>query len=530
MRLIRAYERVRRDAYFVPVREYDEDEGEPGGKALAGTKPVEPHLFVVLGATGDLMRRKLLPALYHLAEHSRQGDRFVILGAARPADIDDKAFRAGAREALEAAGLASAASSRWCEQRLYYQPLPADTTEFYAALCERIAGLEKQYQLAGNRVFYLALPPAAFPSAIGMLGQSGLNRSRGWTRLVIEKPFGRDLASAEELNRTVHRSFDESQVYRIDHYLGKETVQNLLTFRFANAVFESLWNRDRVETVAITVAETLGVEHRAAYYEKAGALRDMVQNHLTQLLTVTAMELPSAFDADAIRHEKANVLRSVVPIEPKDVVLGQYAHGTAGGVDVPGYREEPGVRPDSETETFAGLKLEIANHRWQGVPFYLRTGKRLPQRISQIVITFRRPPLSIFQPLHTGTIDPNLLVIALQPDEGFDLQFEVKAPGPSIRMEPQKLRFRYAEAFAPLAPAYETLLLDLMLGDQTLFVSSGWVEASWRLYTPLVDRHLPVQPYAAGTWGPAAGPSWPPAVSPPAGTRETAEVAERADE
>lgn len=474
------------------------------------------------------MKRKLLPALYRIAEHARISDRLVILGVARPGDIDDKTFRKMAREALDAAGSIRGDVRRWCEARLYYQPLPANNPESCTALSERIAAIERSHHLPGNRIFYLALPPAAFPSTIEMLGRSGLNRSTGWTRLVIEKPFGRDLASATELNRTVHRSFDESQVYRIDHYLGKETVQNLLTFRFANAVFDAVWNRDRVEAVAITVAETLGVEHRAAYYDNAGALRDMVQNHLTQLLTVTAMELPAVFDADGIQYEKTKVLRCVSPIRPEDVTLGQYARGTAGGAEVPGYREEPGVRPDSETETFVSLKVEIANLRWQGVPFYLRTGKRLPERVSQIVVAFRRPPPSIFQPLDAGVIHPNLLVITIQPNEGFDLQFEVKAPGEVIRLEPQMLHFRYAEAFAPLPTAYETLLLDVMLGDQTLFVSCDWVEASWRLYTPLLNGSLKVHPYAAGLWGPSAtsGPSWPPVIPPdPHGERRKTEGA-----
>ncbi len=477
----------------------------------AGPTPVDPHLFLVLGATGDLMKRKLLPALYELAEQGHLGDRFVVLGAAQP-EIDDARFREMARDALRDAGLADAESDCWCDKRLYYQPLASDTAEAYQALSDRVAALERSHQLPGKRVIYLALPPVAFAPAVTRLGQSGLNRSPGWTRLVIEKPFGRDLASAQELNRIVHRFFDESQVYRIDHYLGKETVQNLLTFRFANAIFETLWNRDRVQKVAITVAESLGVEHRAAYYDQAGVLRDMVQNHLTQLLTVTAMELPAAFDADSIRYEKQKVLRSVAPIRPEDVILGQYTRGRIDGAEVPGYREEPGVRPDSDTATFASLKMEIANWRWQGVPFFLRTGKRLPERVSQVAVTFRCPPVSIFQPLNAGPIHPNVLVITLQPNEGFDLQFDVKAPGQLIRLEPQKLHFRYAEAFAPLPGAYETLLLDIMLGDQTLFVSAEWVEASWRRYTPLLEQRLPVHPYAAGTWGPPAvsGDSWPP--------------------
>ena len=310
----------------------------------------------------------------------------------------------------------------------------------------------------------------------------------------------------------VHAHFDESQVYRIDHYLGKETVQNLLTFRFANAVFETVWNRNHIRKVEITVAESIGVEHRAAYYEGAGALRDMIQNHLTQLLTSTAMELPAAFDADSIRYEKMKALQCVTPIRAEDVALGQYTSGNINGEELPGYREEPGVAHDSTVETFVALKLEIANLRWYGVPFYLQTGKRLPREVSQIAITFRQPPPSIFKPYDGGGIEPNALIIAIQPDEGFDLHFDVKQPGRSIFLSRQSLHFRYSEAFAPLPEAYETLLQDVALGDQTLFVSDAWVEASWRLYTPLLTQRPAVLPYAAGTWGPSGLEhlSWPP--------------------
>ncbi len=467
---------------------------------------VEPHVFVALGATGDLMQRKLLPALHSIFLQGSIEGRSLILGAALETNVDDASFRTRACESLPIEP-----SNPFCE-RLYYQSIGEGAAAGFQALAVRIAKLEQQHNLPGNRVLYLALPPSAFPSTITGLGEAGLNRSAGWTRLVIEKPFGRDLASAQELNRLVHTHFEESQVYRIDHYLGKETVQNLLVFRFANALFETAWNRDRVEKVEITVAESLGVEHRAAYYEGAGALRDMVQNHLTELLTSIAMELPAAFDAEAIRYEKVKVLRSIAPIGPQDAVFGQYAGGQVDGQPAPGYREEPGVSPQSETETFAALKIEIANWRWHGVPFYLHTGKRMPRQVSQIAVTFRRPPVSIFQPLDTGTIHPNTLIITVQPDEGFDLQFEVKAPGQPIQLKTQSLHFRYAEAFSPLSEAYETLLLDVLIGDATLFVSDDWVEASWRLYTPLLEQRPPTHPYPAGTWGPpeAAGLSWPP--------------------
>jgi glucose-6-phosphate 1-dehydrogenase len=321
--------------------------------------------------------------------------------------------------------------------------------------------------------------------------------------VVIEKPFGRDLASSIALNRSIHEYFDESQVYRIDHYLGKETVQNLLVFRFANAVFESIWNRDRIESVQITVAEDLGVEHRGRYYEGAGALRDMVQNHLTQLLTLIAMEIPSAFDAEAIRVEKLKVLRSLAPIRTEDVVFGQYGPGTIGGAAVPAYRTEPDVAPDSSTETYVALRLEIANWRWYGVPFFLRTGKRLPRRATEIAVRFRCPPVSIFRDLPPHAVASNVLVITIQPDEGFALGFQVKAPGQPLEIVSEFLHFRYGETFQRLPEAYETLLLDVMLGDQTLFVWSEVAETAWRIYAPLIETRPPLYPYAAGTWGPA---------------------------
>jgi glucose-6-phosphate 1-dehydrogenase len=464
---------------------------------------VEPHLFVVLGGTGDLMRRKLLPALYRAFRENRI-ECALIVGCGVETDLDDRSYRELAARALAESGETDqAAVAGWCERCLAYQAMGRGDSSDYHALALRLENLKTDCAPPANRIFYLALPPNVVPDAIMKLGEAGLNISPGWTRVVVEKPFGHDLDSACELNRVLHTWYRENQIYRIDHYLGKETVQNLMVFRFSNAVFETLWNRDRVEQVEITVAETLGVERRAAYYEKAGAVRDMIQNHLTQLLTITAMELPAAFDPDAIRYEKAKVLSAVQPIRREDVVLGQYTQGVIDGVKVPGYREEPGVAPDSQTETFAAIRLWIDNWRWQGVPFYLRTGKRMARRLSQVVVTFNTPPLAIFKPGPDGGVHPNVLTITLQPDEGFDLDFGVKAPGTEIRVARQRLHFRYSEAFAPLAPAYETLLLDVMTGDPTLFVSSQWVEASWALYTPLLRNRPPAYPYPAGTWGPA---------------------------
>ncbi|MDR7550609.1 MAG: glucose-6-phosphate dehydrogenase [Armatimonadota bacterium] len=470
---------------------------------------MEPATIVVLGGTGHLMRRKLLPALYRLAGSGRLAPGTRILGAARSRQMDDAAFQAWAAEALAEAGLfAEEQTPRWCRGCLAYQSVGGGTADEFRALGSRIEALERAKDQPANRVFYLALPPEAFPPSIAGLGAAGLNRSAGWTRLVIEKPFGRDLSSAQALNRLVHQHFDESQVYRIDHYLGKETVQNLLVFRFANPVFETLWNRDRVASVQITVAEQVGVEGRAGYYETAGALRDIVQNHLTQVLALVAMEVPGAFEADQIRNEKVKVLRVIPPVGADDVVCGQYTAGRIDGRAVLGYRQEPGVAPDSTTETFAALRLRVENWRWHGVPFYLRTGKRLPRRLTQVIVTFRRPPVSLFSSMRDpSAIRPNVLAIAIQPDEGFELGFQVKAPGQPIALEMQRLRFRYAEAFAPLADAYETLLLDVLQGDQTLFVRADEAEAAWALYAPVVDRGAPERPpvyvYPAGTWGPA---------------------------
>lgn len=472
---------------------------------MTSNNRVAPHLFVVLGATGDLMRRKLLPALFHLAAQGLLKETSLILGATRKTDLGDVGFRAQAGEALAAAGFsADDLAGRWCDECLFYQPIGLGEAEDYQALAARIAELEQAHHLPGNRVFYLALPPDALPSTIVGLGEAGLNRSPGWSRLVVEKPFGRDLVSAQDLNRLLHRYVDESQIYRIDHYLGKETVQNLMVFRFANALFESGWNRDRVKRVQITVAEEVGTGGRAGYYDGVGIIRDMVQNHLTQLLMLAAMEVPTGFDAEAIRSEKVKVLRQIEPIRQEDVVLGQYSAGQIDHREVPGYRDEPGVAPGSTTETFAALRLQVENWRWQGVPFYLCTGKRLPRRLTQIEVAFRCPPVSVFRPFFRCEIDSNVLVITLQPDEGFDLRFEVKAPGQPLNLQTQRLHFRYAEVFGRLPDAYETLLLDIITGDQTLFVHADEVEAAWRLYTPLLEHRPPALPYAAGTWGPEA--------------------------
>lgn len=469
---------------------------------MSATK-ADPHIIIVFGGRGDLMARKLLPALYHLANQGHLPERCIILGVTRTQDVTDEDYRLWARDALKEAGVtAGDEMSTWCDSCMHYQSIGEGTPGDFSALRERVETLERDGGLPGNRSFYLALPPDAFVSTIKGLRAAKLNRSAGWTRIVVEKPFGRDLQSAQDLNALLHDGFSENQIYRIDHYLGKETVQNLLIFRFANAIFESLWNRDRIDNIQITVAEDIGVEGRGGYYEQAGAVRDMVQNHLAQLLALTAMEVPTAFAADAIRYEKAKVLHSIRPIEAGDVVLGQYDRGTVGGRDVPGYKEHDGVGQGSRTETFVAMKVEVANWRWQGVPFYLRSGKRLPERSTRIIITFRSPPVSLFYPFHSSGVHSNTLVITLQPNEGFDLSFEVKSPGEPISVQTQKLDFRYDEVFSPLPDAYETLLLDIMTGDQTLFVHAEEVESSWRLFEPLLGKQLPVSMYPAGTWGP----------------------------
>ena len=455
----------------------------------------KPHLFVAFGGTGDLMRRKLLPALYKLNKQGLIHPASRILAVARSGEMDDERYRSWAAAQILKLDLDDESQvHQWCQKRLFFQTIGSGQEEDYQTLSKRIGAIEAADELPSNRVIYLAIPPTGLEKTISGLGKAGLNQGEGWVRLVIEKPFGYDLASAVDLNRKLHEHFTEPQVYRIDHYLGKETVQNLLVFRFANPVFESIWNRDRVQSVEIIVSEDLGVETRAAYYDRVGALRDMVQNHLTQLLCLTAMEIPATLDADSVRDEKVKILKSIPPLQSEDAIFGQYS----------GYLEEPGVPPESKTETYAALRLQVANWRWQGVPFLLRTGKRLSRRLTQISVHFRCPPIQLFHPYECGEIASNKLVITLQPEEGFDLHFEVKSPGQAIRLQTQRLHFRYAETFGQLPEAYETLLLDVMTGDQTLFVRGDEAESAWRIYAPFLEHCSELHSYEAGTWGPTA--------------------------
>jgi glucose-6-phosphate 1-dehydrogenase len=445
------------------------------------SEPLPPALFVIFGATGDLARRKLLPALGALRSRGELPERFVVLGVARDPFPDDEAFRGVAHDAL--AGLNA--------DQIQYQTIGEGTPADFARIAADVNALDREHNLGGNRVFYLALPPQAFQATVDGISGAGLARSAGFTRIVVEKPFGHDLASARELNAVLHRHFDESQIFRIDHYLGKETVRNLMVFRFANPIFETQWHRGRIEHVEISVAEPGGVGTRAAYYERAGAVRDMVQNHLTQLLCLIAMEPPQSLDAEAGRDAKRAVLEAMERVTAADAVFGQYE----------GYLEEPGVDRASRTETFAAIRVRIDNDRWRGVPFELRTGKKLKARSTRIVVRFRPAPAQHMLAAAGCQTDTNVLTIFLQPDEGFSLTFDVKEPGERMRVQHRALDFYYREAFGPLAEAYETLIGDVLQGDQSLFVRSDWVERSWHLYQPLLESPPPPVRYSPGTWG-----------------------------
>ena len=505
-----------------------------------------PALMVIFGASGDLANRKLLPAIYRLSQQRLLPPNFVILGYARSPLSDDE-MRQRARTSMLANPEVEFQSADWdaFAARLFYISGEYDAAEGFERLRDRIFGLEEQWNIGGNRLFYLSTPPAVYEPIITCLGTAGLVEPAGphsWTRVVIEKPFGSDLRSAHKLNDHVLSVFNEEQVYRIDHYLGKETVQNVLVFRFANGIFEPIWNRNYVDNVQITVAESIGVEGRGGYYEKSGALRDMMQNHLLQLVSLTAMEPPIAFDAKAVRDQKVNLLQAIRPMQPEEVpryvVRAQYGAGTAATRPVPAYLDENGVAPDSTTETYVAWRLEIDNWRWQGVPFYLRTGKALPRKASEISVTFRRAPHLLFDStegfestagqndlgarattqglrLNGDSLSRNVLTMRIQPDEGITLKTLAKRPGPSVNLTPVNLEFTYGHSFGEPPDAYQRLLLDVVLGDSTLFTRRDEVELAWQRITQVLDgwrmqeemtkngrKPFRLPHYPAGTWGP----------------------------
>ena len=480
----------------------------------AGGNGCDACTVVLFGASGDLAKRKVIPAMFDLARHNSLGPLYAIVGYART-PMNDESFRASIGDAAKnMSEIGPIDPKNWEEfaSNLYYQPGEYGKAEDFVKLAQRLKELESEKKLAGNRLFYLSTPPEVYKDIVEQLGKAGLARPTcpdSWVRIIIEKPFGRDLASAKELNKIVLNVFEEHQVYRIDHYLGKDTVQNLLVLRFSNGIFEPLWNRNYVDHVQITAAETLGVERRGGFYETTGALRDMIQSHVLQLTSLVAVEPPASFDATAVRNEKLKVLQSIRPFDlgmvAQSVVRGQYAAGQIDGKSVPGYRSEPGVSPTSRTETFVAAQVLIDNWRWAGVPFYLRTGKRMAKRTTEIVIQFKRAPHIVFR---ERDVEANRLVLNIQPDEGISVSFGAKKPGPDMAIGNVTMNFSYREGFGDGArSAYSTLLGDCVRGDATLFDRGDSVEAAWALVDPILDvwsaaKTANVPHYPAGSWGP----------------------------
>jgi len=494
------------------LEDIEVDESPAGG---VGSSVNEPCTVVLFGASGDLAKRKVIPAMYDLAINNSLGTRYAIVGFARTA-MSDESFRGTAGEAAKSISeVGPIDPKKWNEfaSNLYYQGGEYGNAEDFQKLAKRLDDLSAEKKLGGNRLFYLSTPPEVYPQIVEQLGRAGLAKASSpdaWVRIIIEKPFGRDLASAKALNKTVLCVFNERQVYRIDHYLGKDTVQNLLVLRFSNGIFEPLWNRNYVDHVQITAAETLGVERRGGFYETAGALRDMIQSHVLQLTSLVAVEPPARFDATAVRNEKLKILQSIRPFDlgmvAQAVVRGQYVAGAVDGKPVPGYRQEPGVNPHSRTETFVAMEVQIDNWRWAGVPFYLRTGKRLAKRSTEIVIQFKRAPHIVFR---EREVEDNRLVLNIQPDEGISVSFGAKRPGTEMGIGHVAMNFSYREAFGDgkTRSAYATLLGDCVRGDATLFDRGDSVEAAWALVEPILDvwsaaKTATVPQYPAGSWGP----------------------------
>jgi glucose-6-phosphate 1-dehydrogenase len=497
-------------------------------RTIKSNDQLEPTIFVIFGGAGDLTWRKLAPALFDLSQDRSLPAHFAIIAVDR-ADQSDEKLRRHLQDGVKKFsrhGKASPGPWREFARHIFYQQGDFKKPQTYKTLAEQCAKLEKEWGAKAHRIFYMATPPSMFGEIPKYLGQAGLARDRAWARIVVEKPIGYDLESARALNKILAANFQETQIFRIDHYLGKETVQNILALRFANPLFEPIWNRHYVDYVTITAAEVVGVEHRGDYYDRAGALRDMVQNHLMQLLCLVAMEPMVSFNADEIRNKKVDVLHAVRPIRPdavhQCVVRGQYGKGWVNGKKVPGYREEEGVAPDSQTETYAALRLFIDNWRWQGVPFYLRTGKRLAQQTSEITIQFRDVPHHSFPAEAALDWQPARLTISIQPEEGIVLRFQAKHPGPKMHLRSVEMKFNYRDTFATQSPdAYETLLWDVMKNDPTLFMRADQVEAAWQLLMPVLETWATAPPsdfpnYAAGAWGPedaqgllAQGHTWP---------------------
>ncbi len=488
--------------------------GNPFQDPLRFEHRAPPCAAVIFGATGDLTRRKLVPALYRLAVERRLSAGFCVIGSSRSPLTDDefrRRMRAAIDEFVKDASIDNAVWNAFAAQ-LFYVPGDLNDPGAYRRIGARLAEVGKQFETSGNVLFYLATQPSQYEAAAGGIGSAGLANGAGWRRLVIEKPFGHDLASARALNECLQKVFPESEIYRIDHYLGKETVQNILAFRFANGIFEPLWNRRYVNHVQITAAEAIGVEGRGAYYQEAGALRDMIQNHLLQIMSTIGMEPSATYDAGPVRDERAKLLRSIRIMRPEQVpenaVAGQYGPARIGAAEVPGFRQESGVAADSQTDTYAAVTLFVENWRWAGVPFFLRTGKRLPRRVTDIAIQFNAAPHPPFAHASAGgALPPNLLVIRIQPDEGMSLRFLSKQPGAGMQLRPVSMDFNYGASFGTREPeAYETLLLDAMRGDPTLYIRQDAVEASWAVVEPVLEvwgkTHFDFPNYPAGSWGP----------------------------